>query len=119
MYDTGVMTFCYMGDETLSINNAEFMTLYYMKDDNMFMDGEGFIIYDLFEIITPNDLYMFRKDREDMIVKHATIKGYWVEILWPEENDYCFDPNLCHDHSIIDIGDDYERVERYERNKTG
>ena len=61
---------------------------------------------------------MFKQEEEDMIVKHATIKDYWVELLWPDEEDYCYGPNLCHDHSIIDIGDDYERQSRYELNKT-
>ena len=44
MPNTGFMTFCSMADKYVHIDDAEFMTLYYMRDENMFMDGEGFIV---------------------------------------------------------------------------
>lgn len=80
------------------------MALYYLKDDNVFMDGEGEIVFEIFEVISPNDLYLFKRNKEYTIVNHHTQPGLLVELYWPEEEEYCFD-----------IGDDYERIERYEK----
>lgn len=97
-----------------SCDGEDFMALYYCKEQNQFMDGEGEIIPCLFEIITPNDLYFFKLYKENMIVSHATIPRSFVELYYPEdEEDYVYDMNLAHDHSIVHMaGDDYERVDR-------
>ena len=88
--------------------------LYYMKEDNIFMDGEGSIVFNLFEIVRPNDIFMFKHYKENMLVQHATIPEGLVELFYPEEDDYCYDVNLMHDESIVHmVGDDYERISRY------
>lgn len=91
------------------------MALYYLKDDNVFMDGEGEIVFEIFEVISPNDLYLFKRNKEHTIVNHHTEPGLLVDLYWPEEDEYYFDNSLCHDYSIMDIGDDEERIERYEK----
>lgn len=58
--------------------------LFYLKDDNVFIDGEGEIVFEIFELITPNDLYLFKKNKEDVVVNHCREVGTIVELYWPE-----------------------------------
>jgi hypothetical protein len=37
------------------------IVLYYWEDQNIFIDEYGEVVYDLFHVITPHDLYMFRE----------------------------------------------------------
>jgi hypothetical protein len=67
------------------MHEEEVMALYYLKDDNVFMDGEGEIVFEIFEVISPNDLYLFRLNKDNMIVNHHTIPGMCVELYWPDE----------------------------------
>ena len=36
--------------------------LYYHERENVFTDSEGQIVYDIFTMITPQDLFLFRYD---------------------------------------------------------
>ena len=36
--------------------------LFYWEDANIFIDECGEVVYDLFTVITPQDLYLFHKD---------------------------------------------------------
>jgi hypothetical protein len=83
----------------------ERFALYYLKEDNVFMDGEGEIVFEIFEIITPNDLYLFKRHKDYMIVNHRTEPGILVELYWPEDEE----------ERYFDVGDDEERIERYEK----
>lgn len=71
------------------------MSLYYFKEDNVFMDGEGELVFEIFEIITPNDLYLFKQNKKTFIVNHCTDLGYFVELYWPdaENESYSKDVN--------------------------
>lgn len=91
--------------------------LYYDSINNVFVDENGYMVWNLFEIITPNDLFLFKKTKEYTIVNHRTIRRTVVELYWPEEDDYYFDESICHDYSTMDLGDDEERIERYEQSK--
>jgi len=84
---------------------SDSMALYYLKDDNVFMDGEGEIVFEIFEVISPNDLYLFKRNKEYTIVNHHTLPGKFVELYWPEEEEEYY----------FDAGDDYERIARYEK----
>lgn len=84
---------------------GESLALYYLKEENVFMDGEGEIVFEIFEIITPNDLYLFKRHKAYMIASHRTEPGIFVELYWPEDEE----------ERYFDVGDDYERIERYEK----
>jgi hypothetical protein len=51
--------------ENYSDTNRFYQTIYYIyysKSENMFYDPCGILIENIFEIITPNDLFLFRKN---------------------------------------------------------
>lgn len=57
--------------------------LFYNKEKNLFEDEGGFIVWDIFNWITPNDLYLFKHYKEDMLVQHQFIKGLYCELYYP------------------------------------
>lgn len=59
------------------------ITLYYNKEENRFVDEDGYIIYHIFGIVTPNDIYMFKKNKEYMLLKG--VHGEMVELVWPDD----------------------------------
>lgn len=59
--------------------------LYYYPIDNVFVDGGGFQVFDIFTMITPNDLFLFKYHKHYMIFPHATIPGVAVEMIWPDD----------------------------------
>lgn len=58
------------------------IVMYYDFDDNIFYDENGYPIFDLFEYITPNELYLFKKTREDYFALRPN--GDYVEMIYPE-----------------------------------
>jgi hypothetical protein len=82
------------------------ISLFYNHRNNTFVDDNGFIVWNIFEAITPNDLYLFKHHKEYTIVNHRTLHGVVVELFWPGEDEYYFDPSLCHDYSVVNLGDD-------------
>lgn len=60
-------------------------TLFYNKRINRMIDEDGFPVFDIFNIIRPNDLYMFKKLKEDVVV--MGVKKYLVELVYPEDDD--------------------------------
>lgn len=65
------------------------MALYFIEEDNVFMDGEGDVVIDeIFEVISPNDLYLLKRNKENMVVRHRTEPGIIVELFWPEPEEY-------------------------------
>ena len=64
----------------------EIIQLYYYENDNMFIDEGGFPVFDLFRIITPNDLFLFRHHKEYMLVPHCSIPRVGVEIFYPDDD---------------------------------
>jgi len=59
------------------------MGIFYDKDRN----EDGFIIYTMNALVTTNDLFMFRHDKEYMLVPHRSIKGAFCEIYYPEDDN--------------------------------
>lgn len=60
--------------------------LFYDEERNVFIDEDGFIVWDLFEIITPNDLFLFKFNKEYMLVKHRTMPEVLVEMYYPDDD---------------------------------
>jgi len=90
--------------------NQEFILLCYYEDENIFTDGEGHIIYNMFELITPNDLFLFRHDRGNNCFRLVYDPRFMCEIISiPDE--VCGHQTKPH----ILLGDDYERIDRFER----
>jgi hypothetical protein len=59
--------------------------LFYDADRNLFIDVDGFIVYNIFEIITPNDFMLFMLGKADLIVWHRTLPGVACELYYPED----------------------------------
>lgn len=62
------------------------LALYYDEENNVFIDGEGEVVFEIFEIITPNDLYLFKHNQTDTIVNHSTLPGMLVVLYWPDQD---------------------------------
>lgn len=77
----------YDTDELLDLECEYTVGLFYVKEWNVFMDEGGFIVWNIFEIITPNDLFLFKKYKEYMIIPHCTEPGVLVELFWPDDED--------------------------------
>lgn len=73
----------------IPIDYMDIISLYYLPDENKFTDEDGYVIFDIYRIITPNDVFLFRELQDYLIVKHATTPGLLVEMHWPDdEGDY-------------------------------
>ena len=60
--------------------------LFYDIDRNVFIDEDGFIIWSIFEIISPNDLFLFKRNQEYMLVRHRSIPELLVELYYPDDD---------------------------------
>ena len=72
--------------------------LYYDPRCNHFEDADGDIVFDIFKIISPNDIYLFRQKQDYMMVPHRQRKDIRVELHYPAEGDcnYCDNFEACH-----------------------
>lgn len=64
------------------------VTLYYDKDKNVMMDDAGFVVFDIFHIISPNTLYLFKTKKEDMFVYGTD--GQPVVLIYSTPNDFIY-----------------------------
>lgn len=55
--------------------------LYYDDTHNVFLDACGFIERDLFTIISPNMVYIFKEKKKSMVCYGVT--GKTVMLFWP------------------------------------
>lgn len=62
--------------------------IFYFPEDNRFIDVFGEVIYNVFEMITPNDLYLFQNDPDQKEFRHRSIKDAIVQIIDMEDNGY-------------------------------
>lgn len=72
-------------------DELDIVSLFYDIKNNKFVDEGGYIIWDIFKYITPNDLYLFRKNKECMFVPYQTAKGWICELYYPSEGDKDYD----------------------------
>jgi hypothetical protein len=61
--------------------------LFYDIDKNVFIDEDGFVISGILELITPNDIFLFKHLKEYMVVNHRTLPGVVCELYYPEDDD--------------------------------
>lgn len=59
----------------------EVYTIYYDEEKNVMIDCDGFMLFDIFDLITPNDLFLFKSKKEDMLIRG---KRHLVELIWPD-----------------------------------
>lgn len=60
------------------------LVIYYDIENNVMMDDEGYPIFDIFELITPSQLFLFKYEKQSVTVLKVSGEG-WVEMLYPEE----------------------------------
>ena len=63
-------------------NNGYNRILIYWKEDNLFTDEEGQIIFNIFSLITPNDLYLFKKNKDNATIDG--LQGGVIDIVYSE-----------------------------------
>jgi len=60
--------------------------LFYDKELNSFYDEDGFPIWNIFDFITPNDLFLFHHHKEYMLVPCTGIPEAYCELFYPEDD---------------------------------
>jgi hypothetical protein len=75
----------YYGMELAIKTAAEVYTYYYNEEKNIMIDEDGQEIFNIFSIITPNALYLFKENKEDMFV--YGIHGELVELVYPYDEE--------------------------------
>ena len=58
---------------------------YYDRENNWFIDAGGFVVFNIFLIITPVTLFVFKHQKEYMLVTSMT--GELVELIWPDDDE--------------------------------
>ena len=61
------------------------VTLYYYPDAKAFTDDSGFIVYSIYDYITPNMFNLFLMLKEYMLIE-VTLNNF-VELIYPEEEE--------------------------------
>lgn len=61
-------------------------TLYYDLDMNVMYDEYGNTVFNIFSIISPSDLYLFKKEERSKEV--PGVNGGSVELIWPPPINY-------------------------------
>jgi hypothetical protein len=59
-------------------------SLFYYLDENFFIDEDGFpIIYDLFKYVSPDELEIFRRNKETWYIPRGNLG--LIELIYPDE----------------------------------
>ena len=69
--------------ETIEIDfpiRDNYRLLSYYQESNTFTDADDEIIVNIFSIITPNNLFMFKKNKENVVIKG--IQGRVIDLLY-------------------------------------
>jgi hypothetical protein len=83
---------------------------FYNPIKNLFVDTDGFVVYEIFRLVSPGQLLLFKKNKKDMTIP---FKGDIIQLYWTKGEGL----TLNHNDETMDVGDDMERIERYERGK--
>lgn len=59
---------------------CNFFRLYYVVDQNIVTDDEGEVIFDIYDYITPNEFYLFKQQKKDLITDGRY--GQLVELIY-------------------------------------
>jgi 4-amino-4-deoxy-L-arabinose transferase-like glycosyltransferase len=60
--------------------------IFYDEKDNFYVDDCGYVIPNIYSIIEPNIIYLFRSKKEDMFVYSA--HGEYIELIYEPEYEY-------------------------------
>lgn len=63
----------------------ESVGLFFDVIKNRFIDEDGFIVWNIYEIITPKDVYLFKHKGKNMVVRHRKFKEIDVELYFPDD----------------------------------
>lgn len=63
--------------------SEDIKTLWYDKSNNILIDEDGFVVHDIFEYITPNELALFKLKEEWMLIRN-------IELVWPDDKRSIF-----------------------------
>lgn len=58
------------------------MSLWYYEEINKFVDDDGFIVWNIYDYITPGMLRLFLEEKIYMCFERSP--GYFVEMFYPE-----------------------------------
>lgn len=65
---------------------CDYVSYYYDDERNVMIDEDGTEIFNIFEIIPPNMLYLFKTKKQDMFV--YGVDGQYVELVYPFAEDH-------------------------------
>lgn len=72
--------------ENSLVEDDEDILLFYDEERNVMIDFNGRVVFNIFEIISPNVLFLFKKHKEHMVVRGRN--GVRIELIWPEHDEY-------------------------------
>ena len=61
----------------------ETVTIFFMEDENQFVDEHGFVLYDIFRIMTPNQLYLFKEKRLPLYIQDKESRLIYKFVVYP------------------------------------
>lgn len=64
-------------------NNKTLRQYFYDPDQNVFVDERGYIIFDIFRIVSPRVLLLFKMKKEYMLIRDPD--GFLVELIYPDD----------------------------------
>jgi hypothetical protein len=64
-------------------DEADIFHITYSAEKNIFYDEGGYINYNIFNIMTPNEVYLFKRNKEDVVIQ--TKSGDIYEIYYEIE----------------------------------
>ena len=76
----------YVSPDYMEKSFSDSIGLFYDAENNIFIDEDGFLIESIFEIISPNDLFLFKYNQEYMSVRHRSIPELLVELYYPDDD---------------------------------
>lgn len=83
------------------------ISFFYNPIMNIFIDADGFVVYEIFRLVSPGQLILFKKNKKDMTLKH---KGNIITLYWTNRDGIILD----HNDETNKLGND---IEKYEREK--
>lgn len=70
------------------IGAKEVIGLFYDADKNVFVDEDGYVVWSIFSLITPNDLFLFHAHKEYLMVNHRSDPNTLIEIFYPDNEEF-------------------------------
>ena len=66
-------------------DDLDYITLYYDEGNNLFEDGDGRVIYNIFDYASPSELMIFKQTKDDMIFYGKN--RMTAELVYPKYDD--------------------------------